>query len=81
MSNDVLTNVILVDGLIKGINNDLIDVKENLGLLVTDHCGIDIYNDLESVMQTLEHIEKEEIRIGIAVKDMKKELEENQDHN
>ena len=81
MSNDVLTNVILVDGLIKGINNDIIDVKENLGLLVTDRCGIDIYNDLGSVMQALEHIEKSEIRIGIADKDMQKELEENQDHN
>ena len=81
MSNDVLTNVILVDGLIKGINNDMIDIKESLGLLITDHCGIDIYNDLGSVMQTLEHIEKAEIRIGIALKDMKKELEEDQNHN
>ena len=81
MSNDVLTNVILVDGLIKGINNEIADVKENLGLLITDRRGIDIYNDLGYVMQTLDHIEKSEIRIGIAVKDMKKELEEDQDHN
>ena len=81
MSNDVLTNVILVDGLIKGINNDIADVKDTLGLLITDRCGIDIYNDLGSVMQTLDHIEKSEIRIGIAVKDMKKELEEDQNHN
>lgn len=81
MSNDVLTNVILVDGLIKGINNEIGDVKENLGLLITDRRGIDIYNDLGYVMQALERIEKAEIRIGIAVKDMKKELEEDQDHN
>lgn len=81
MSNDVLTNVILVDGLIKGINNEIGDVKENLGLLITDRRGIDIYKDLGYVMRTLEHIEEAEIRIGIAVKNMKKELEEDQDHN
>lgn len=81
MSNDISANVELVDGLIKGINNDITDVKDSLGLLITDHCGIDIYNDLGCVMQALEHIEKSEIRIGLAVKDIKKELKEDQDHN
>lgn len=81
MSNDVLTNVILVDDLIKDINNEITDVKDVLGLLMTERCGLAIYYGLGCVMQALEHIEKSEIRIGIAVKDMKKELEEDQDHN
>lgn len=81
MSNDVLTNVILVDALIKGINNEIADVKEGLGSLITARCGVDIYNALEYIMLSLDHIERSEIRIGIAVKDMKKELEEDQDHN
>lgn len=32
MSNDVLTNVILVDDLIKDINNEITDVKDVLGV-------------------------------------------------
>jgi len=80
MSNDISANVELVDGLIKGINNDITDVKDVLGLLMTERCGLAIYYGLGCVMQALEHIEKSEIRIGLAVKDIKKELKE-EDHN
>jgi hypothetical protein len=81
MYNDILTNVILVNSLINSINSDIGDVKENLGLLIADRRGIDIYNDLGYVMRTLERIEETEIRIGLAAKDIQKELKENQDHN
>ena len=76
MNNDISTNLTLVDTLSDSINRDIDDVKENLGLLITDRRGIDIYNDLGNVMQILEQIEKMEIRIGLAAKDIRKELED-----
>ena len=81
MYDDILTNVNLVNSLINSINSDIGDVKDNLGLLIADRRGIDIYNDYKYVIQILERIEGMEIRIGSAVRNMKKELEEDQDHN
>ena len=81
MNNDISTNLTLVDTLSSSINRDIGDIKENLGLLITDRCGIDIHNDYKYVMQILERIEEMEIRIGLAAKDMRKELKEDQDHN
>ena len=81
MSNDISANVELVDELSNSINRDITEVKENLGLLIVDRRGIDIYNGLGYIVRLLDRIDEMELRIGRAAKDMKKELEEDQDHN